>query len=110
VTNTNNPWPALDVATGEKKLRLNPDLMPAINNAAGPYQQSLNTLVADALDDTTGYFGTPERNDLARILQEAFNARGRMLTDYLKEQRSQTELFVKTAQDAARAFELNETN
>jgi hypothetical protein len=101
----NNPWGALDAATGEGKLLLDPAVRDQINTAFSPYQTSLQTLIGDALDDTTGYFGRADKNPLARLLQEAFNARGSALTTYLEEQLAQTQAFVKTAHDAAVAFQ-----
>jgi hypothetical protein len=106
----NNPWGALDAAAGEGNLLLNPEVKRQIETAFTPYETSLETLINAALDDTTGYFGTPERNNLARHLQEAFNQRGTELTNYLEQQLSQTQDFVKTAQDAATAFEAAEND
>ena len=97
-----SPWSSLDADTAADKLYLDPAVIPEVNQAFAPYETSLQTLIDDELDETTGYFGTPE-NPLANILQQAFNARGKMLTDYLKEQLSQTQDFVKTARDAAAA-------
>jgi hypothetical protein len=99
-----NPWGALDKATGEKNLYLDPQVIKAVNTSFNDYEKSLQTLLDDALDDTTG-FGT---NDLAVIVQKAFNARGTTLTSYLKEQLSQTKDFEKTARDAAHAMEAAE--
>jgi hypothetical protein len=101
-----NPWSALDAATGQKKLFLTDDAASSVKEASKPYEASLQTLISDALDDTTGYFGTSEgkKNPLAALLEEAFNARGKELTEYLKAQLSQTQAFVQTAQDAAAAF------
>ena len=106
----NNPWGALDAAAGEGNLRLNPTVKDRITTAFSPYEDSLETLISAALDDTTGYFGKAERNPLARHLQEAFNGRGTALTDYLEQQLSQTQDFVKTARDAATAFEAHEND
>lgn len=97
-----SPWGALDAATGANKLYLDPAALPAINQAFDPYQSSLQTLINDRLDDTKGYFGTAS-NPLALLLESAFNARGIALTNYLKAQLSQTQDFVKTAQDAVAA-------
>jgi predicted ribosome quality control (RQC) complex YloA/Tae2 family protein len=110
MTNNNNPWGALDAATGQNQLYLDPGASQAVNNAFPPYESALQTLINNALDDTTGYFGTSEGNPLARILEEAFNQRGKALTDYLKEQLAQTEAFLKTARDAATALQANEGN
>jgi hypothetical protein len=106
----NNPWGALDAAAGEGKLLLNPAVKQQIDQAFTPYESSLEALINAALDDTTGYFGTSERNPLARHLQEAFNNRGTALTNYLEQQLSQTQDFVKTAHDAAAAFEAAEND
>nr|WP_090278871.1 hypothetical protein [Mycolicibacterium komanii]CRL74532.1 hypothetical protein CPGR_03708 [Mycolicibacterium komanii] len=93
-----NPWGGLDAAAQDKELHLESDVTKDLQAAFEPYRQSLQTLIDDALDDTAGYFGT---NDLAKILEGAFNARGEALTKYLTEQLSQSKDFVKTAQDAA---------
>lgn len=106
----NNPWGALDAAAGEGKLLLNPEVRDQINTAFTPYEGSLERLINDALDDTNGYFGKAERNALARHLQEAFNQRGTALTNYLEQQLSQTQDFVKTARDAATAFETHDND
>jgi hypothetical protein len=102
-----NPWAPAYAAAGDKKLLLNPDAMTQINDALGPYQDALDTLKSDALDDTAGYFGTGG-NPLAGLLGKAFDARGTMLKDYVTAQSSQTEDFVRTAQAAGRAFEAAE--
>jgi hypothetical protein len=98
-----NPWSNLEAATGSSNLYLNPDVIPAVNNAFEPYGQSLQTLINDRLDVTTGYFGTAS-NPLAVQLEQAFDSRGSNLTNYLQQQLSQTQDFVKTAQDAATAL------
>jgi hypothetical protein len=105
-----NPWSSLDAATGDKKLFLDEHASSQVVNAFGPYRDSLQRLITDALDDTTGYFGTSKggKNPLAKLLEDAFNARGKMLTDYLKAQLSQSQDFVKTAQDAHAALKANE--
>ena len=95
-----NPWNALDAATGAKKLYLDPTVISEVNRVYTPYEAALQDLMDDGLDDTAGYFGT---NSLADVMGKAFNARGKMLTDYLKEQQSQASGFVKTARDAANA-------
>ena len=97
-----NPWNSLDAATGQKKLYLDPAAIPKINQAFTPYENSLQTLINDRVDNTKGYFGTAS-NPLALLLESAFNTRGAALTNYLKTQLSQTQDFVKTAQDAAAA-------
>jgi hypothetical protein len=102
-----SPWSSLDAATGAKKLYLDPAVIPEVNRAFTPYEASLQRLIDDELDETTGYFGTRE-NPLAALLEKAFNARGKVLTDYLKEQLSQTQDFVKTARDAAAAMQAHE--
>jgi hypothetical protein len=101
-----NPWSSLDAATGEKKLFLDERASSQVVAAFRPYQGSLQQLITDALDDTTGYFGTSKggKNPLAKLLEDAFNARGKMLTDYVKAQLSQAQDFVKTAQDAHAAL------
>ncbi|WP_319446535.1 MULTISPECIES: hypothetical protein [unclassified Mycobacterium] len=100
-----NPWNALDTATGAKKLYLELDegVIADVNKASTTYQDSLQTLINDALDDTTGYFGTAD-NPLAVLLEKAFNARGTVLTKYLTDQLAQTQGFVKTAGDAVAAM------
>ncbi|HET6734012.1 hypothetical protein, partial [Mycobacterium sp.] len=103
IMTNNNPWGALDAAAGKGELKLEPGVSEAVDQAFTPYEDSLETLIADTLDETTEYFGTPD-NPLAVLLEKAFNERGKLLTDYLKEQLSQTQDFVKTAQDAAAAF------
>lgn len=102
-----SPWSSLDAATGDKKLYLDPEVLPDVNRAFSPYEASLQRLIDDELDETTGYFGTRE-NPLAALLEKAFNARGKLLTDYLKEQLSQTQDFVKTARDAVEAMKNHE--
>lgn len=101
-----NPWTSLDAATGEKKLFLTEDASTKVTSAFDPYQSILQQLINDALDDTTGYFGTSKggKNPLAKLLEDAFNARGKMLTDYVKAQLSQAQDFVKTAHDANAAL------
>jgi hypothetical protein len=101
-----SPWSALDAdahpQTGQPTLFLDPSLSLKLNNAYTPYQQSLQTLIDDRLDNTSQYFGTPA-NPLASLLEQAFNSRGSTLTTYLTQQLSQADDFVKTAQDAAAA-------
>ncbi|MDV3124019.1 hypothetical protein M1247_03770 [Mycobacterium sp. 21AC1] len=104
MTNPNgNPWAGLDADTGNGKLYLDESAISGVNTAWADYEKSLETLINDSLDETTGYFGT-STNPLAGMLEKAFNARGKDLTDYLKEQLSQSQAFVKTAQDAATAL------
>ena len=107
MTNNNSPWSALDAATAENKLFLEPDLSDAVDRAFDPYERILQTLITASLDETEGFFGT-ESNDLANILVNTFNERGRLLTDYVKEQLSQTQGFVQTANDAATAMQEQE--
>src|SRR5262245_61838952 len=105
-----NPCSDLDAATGNKKLYLKSDAGQAVVQASQPYEASLQTLIDDALDDTTGYFGTTGgKNTLAPILEKAFNARGKTLTDYLKEQLSQTQALVQTARDAVAAMQAQQS-
>ena len=99
-----SPWSGLDGATGSKNLYLEPDVVPAVNNAFTPYGTSLQTLINDRLDNTSGYFGTAS-NPLATQLEQAFNSRGTSLTNYLQQLLSQTQDFVKSAQDAAAALQ-----
>ncbi len=99
-----SPWSGLDAATGSKDLYLDPDVVPAVNNAFTPYGASLQTLINDRLDNTSGYFGTAS-NPLATQLEQAFNSRGTNLSNYLQQQLVQAQDFVKTAQDAAAALQ-----
>jgi hypothetical protein len=101
-----SPWSSLDAATGDKKLYLEPDLATKVDKAFTRYEKSLQTLIDDALDETTG-FGTTD-NPLAKLMSDAFNSRGAALTTYLKAQLSETQGLVKTARDAATAFQANE--
>jgi hypothetical protein len=105
----NNPWSSLYAATADKDLLLEPDVKDAVNRAFDPYQSILQRLINDSLDETTGCFGTSE-NDLAVRLVKAFDKRGRELTDYVKEQLSQTQGFVKTANDAAAALQAKDND
>jgi hypothetical protein len=101
-----SPWSSLDAATSQKKLYLEPAVSREVETASTPYETSLQTLIDDALDDTKGYFGgTTPKNPLAPLLENAFNARGKVLTDYLNKQLSETQAFVKTAHDAAAAIQ-----
>jgi hypothetical protein len=99
-----NPWSALDAATGEKKLFLEPSVSADVDGAFKDYEKVLNRLITDRLDDTSGYFGT-DGNPLAKLLEKAFNARGTELVEYLNAQLSQAQDFVKTAHDAAVAMQ-----
>jgi lipopolysaccharide export system protein LptC len=97
-----NPWSALDAATQQKKLYLDPKINNEVARHASDYESKLTQLITDRLDDNSGYFGT-DSNPLAKLLETAFNARGISLTNYLNAQRSQVQAFVKTAYDAATA-------
>jgi hypothetical protein len=98
-----SPWSGLDSATGNKNLYLEPSVVSTLNNAYTPYQASLQAIIDDRLDNTTGYFGTPS-NELAVCLSEAFNSRGTTLTTYATQQLSQAGDFIRTANDAATAL------
>ncbi|OMC12155.1 hypothetical protein [Mycolicibacterium fortuitum] len=104
-----NPWGGLDADTINKKLYLDPTVISEVNRVFEPYEESLETLIGDSLDETTGYFGTPE-NPLAVLVQKVFDDRGKELTDYLKEQLTQAQGFVKTARDAAEAMRTAEND
>jgi hypothetical protein len=93
-------WNDLDGAVGAKTLFLCPSTIPALEQARVPYEASLQALINDRLDDTGACFGTLA-NPLARFLEDAFNARGTALTNYLIQQLSQTKDFIKTCHDAA---------
>jgi hypothetical protein len=97
-----NPWSALDAATQQKKLYLDPKISNEVAGYFSDYEAKLTQLINDRLDDTSGYFGT-DGNPLAKLLETAFNARGKELMDYLNAQYSQAQDFVKTAKDAANA-------
>ncbi len=64
-----NPWGGLDADTVNKKLYLDPTVISEVNRVFEPYEESLETLIGDSLDETTGYFGTPE-NPLAVLVQK----------------------------------------
>jgi hypothetical protein len=99
-----NPWIALDAATRTKNLYLrHPSVITALNSAFESYQQSVQTIIKDRLDDTTGYFGT-QANELAVCLEGAFNSRGATLTTYCEQQLSQASSCVETANSAATAL------
>jgi len=104
------PWGELDAAAGKGDLLLDPAVSQEVNQAFTPYESSLQTLINDALDDTTEYFGTSGKNPLALHLENAFNARGKLLTDYLEKQLSQSQDLVKTARDAAVAMQAADGN
>jgi hypothetical protein len=105
-----SPWSSLDAAAGKKELLLKPEVSAQVDSAFKPYHDSLQTLINDALDDTAGYFGKSPKNTLAPLLETAFNARGKVLTDYLNKQLSETQAFAKTAQDAAAAMQTHENS
>lgn len=98
-----NPWGALDNAAANKDLFLDPKVISTINTVYEPYEESLETLIKNSLDETTDYFGTAA-NPLAQLVQKLFDARGKELTDYATEQLSQSKAFIKTARDAAEAM------
>ncbi|MCV7067869.1 hypothetical protein [Mycolicibacterium houstonense] len=104
-----NPWAGLNADAANKKLYLDPTVIAEVNRVFEPYEESLETLINDALDETTGYFGTPA-NPLAVLVQKVFDARGKALTEYLTEQLSQSQAFVKTARDAAEAMRSNQND
>jgi hypothetical protein len=100
-----SPWSGLDADTANKRLYLDPGVIAEVERVYTPYDESLQALINDSLDETTGYFGTPDgKNPLAVLLQKLFDERGKLLTDYLKEQQTQAHDFVKTARDAAEAM------
>lgn len=103
-----SPWSALDAATGKKNLYLTEDANTKIKSAFTPYEAALQALIDAGMDDTTGYFGSCPKNTLAPVLQTAFNSRGKTVTDYVNKQLSETEAFVKTANDAASALKNHE--
>jgi hypothetical protein len=105
-----SPWSSLDAATGQKNLYLADGARDTVNNALKPYNAALQALIDAGMDDTTGYFGTNPKNTLAPILQTAFNARGKTVTDYLNKQLAETQAFVKTANDAANALQNHENS
>jgi hypothetical protein len=102
-----NPWTGLDADTQKDKLYLERGVANEIKSVFAPYDSSLQAIIDDAMDDSSGYFGTPA-NPLAGVLEKAFNSRGEMLTEYVQEQQTQARAFVKTADDAASALEANE--
>lgn len=97
-----DPWAELAAAPGKGQLFLDQTVKTDVENAFGPYNDKLTELKRDALDDTNGYFGTDD-NPLASHLEAAFNGRGKVLTDYLKEQQAQALNLVTAAQEAAKA-------
>jgi hypothetical protein len=98
-----SPWTALEAATRTKDLYLHSATSKAISQACEPYQQSLQTLIDDRLDDTTGCFGTP-KNPVAGVLEQAFNSRNTGLTNYEQQQLFQAGYLMKTASDAVIAL------
>ncbi|BBX89056.1 hypothetical protein H5U98_28800 [Mycolicibacterium boenickei] len=108
-----SPWGGLDAATADGKLylHLEPDAVTNLETTAfKPYEEKLQAIIDNALDDTTGYFGANEKNELAKAMETAFNAKGKALTDYVREQLAQTQDFIKTAHDAAKALKENEAD
>lgn len=106
-----SPWGGLDAATADGKLylHLEPDAVTTLETSAfKPYETKLQAIIDNALDDTTGYFGANSKNDLAKAMETAFNAKGKALTDYVREQLAQTTDFVKTAKDAANALKAHD--
>ncbi|MUL78872.1 hypothetical protein [Mycolicibacterium sp. CBMA 226] len=104
-----NPFGPLDAATSENNLFLSPSAVTEITKTIDPYESALQTLINDRLDNTQGYFGTPQ-NPLALNLESAFNARGKALTTYLTAQLSAAKDLIKTAQDAANATTKTDQN
>ncbi|MED5814284.1 hypothetical protein VST63_18130 [Mycolicibacterium sp. 050232] len=108
-----SPWGGLDAATvdGKLYLHLEPNVVTELETSAfDPYEERLQAIITNALDDTTGYFGENTKNDLAKAMETAFNAKGKALTDYVREQLAQTRDFVKTAHDAANALKAHEAD
>lgn len=108
-----SPWPGLDAATTDGKLylHLEPGVVTELETSAfDPYEAKLQAIIDNALDDTTGYFGKNPNNDLAKAMETAFNAKGKALTDYVREQLAQTQDFIKTAHDAADALKKHEAD
>ncbi|WKG03107.1 hypothetical protein [Mycolicibacterium sp. HK-90] len=103
------PWAGLNADTANKKLYLDPSVISTINRVFEPYEESLQTLQRHALDETTGFFGTPA-NPLAVLVEKLFDARGKQLTEYVTEQLSQSQAFVETARDAAEAMRSNQND
>ncbi|WP_454792661.1 hypothetical protein [Mycolicibacterium lutetiense] len=108
-----SPWGGLDAATADGKLylHLEPGAVDGLESSAfDPYEAKLQAVIDNALDDTTGYFGSNANNDLAKAMENAFNAKGKALTDYVREQLAQTQDFIKTAHDAANALKKHESD
>ncbi|OHT81184.1 hypothetical protein [Mycobacteroides saopaulense] len=97
-----NPWSSLDADTASKKLYLDPEVMPKINGAIDAYKGGLQSVINASVSDTTG-FGND--NPFATALKKAFDTRGATLTNYVKQQLTNTEDFVQTANDAVTAFQ-----
>ncbi|OLO99764.1 hypothetical protein BVU76_24140 [Mycolicibacterium porcinum] len=104
-----NPWTGLDADSVNKKLYLDPTVIADVNRVYEPYEDCLEKLIGDTLDETTGYFGTPE-NPLATEVQKLFDSRGKELTDYLNAQAEQAHAFVKTARQAADAMRASQND
>ncbi|MCG7607451.1 MULTISPECIES: hypothetical protein [Mycobacterium] len=104
-----NPWAGLNADTANKKLYLDPAVISTLNRAFEPYEESLQTLQGHALDETTGYFGTPA-NPLASLVEKLFDGRGKQLTDYVTDQLTQSTAFIETARHAAEAMRSNQND
>ena len=106
-----SPWSGLDADTTNDKLYLDPAVIPEIERVYTPYDESLQALINDSLDETTGFFGKDGGpNTLAPVLQKLFDQRGKQLTQHLQEQQTQAHDFVKTARDAAEAMRTHEND
>lgn len=102
-----NPWDGLVTAPGDGDLHLDPEVKKQLDTAFNPYNEKLQALIDDALDDTNGYFGS-DSNRLASRLESAFNGRGKVLSDYVKEQQRQANALMTTAQQAATTQEAHD--
>lgn len=105
-----SPWVGLNADTANKKLYLDPSVISKVNQVYTPYDNALQALINASLDETTGYFGKLSQNTLAPLLQKLFDDRGKLLTDYLKEQQTQAHAFVKTAREAAEAMRTSQND
>lgn len=106
-----SPWGGLNAgaADGKLYLHLEPTVVDQLErDAFNPYEAKLQAIIHDALNDTTGYFGKNANNDLARAMENAFNAKGKALTDYVTEQLAQTQDFMQTARNAANALKAHD--
>lgn len=104
-----NPWAGLHADTGNKKLYLDPAVISTINRVFEPYEESLQTLQRQALNETAGYFGTPA-NPLAGHVEKLFDGRGTQLTEYVTDQLTQSTAFIETARAAADAMRSNQND